>query len=414
MRDEVMMPKVLIVDDEPAFCMSMSRYLSRSGFAVRDAGSLRAARATLAADDYHGVLLDLHLPDGDGLDWLDEVRRTNRHLPVVVISGCDEIPIAVEAMRRGADHYLTKPVDPSVVATHVRRFFNVEERRPRLSSDVFFGDSAAARRLRELAELAASTDSPVLITGETGAGKGVVARWIHEHGRRRAKSFVEVNCSSLRGELLANEMFGHARGAYTSAADAQSGLLDVADGGTLFLDEIGDMDLGIQAPFLKTVEEKRYRRLGDVTERRSDFRVVCATNHALADDVAAGRFRADLWYRLNVLSLRVPPLRERRTDVRGLAEHLLGNDRFDEDAAVLLESYDWPGNVRELRNVLERATLYARGNRVDASLIEKALERVPAADNEVLAAIVRNGGDKERTARELGISRATLYRRMKC
>ncbi|HEV2722754.1 MAG TPA: sigma 54-interacting transcriptional regulator, partial [Thermoanaerobaculia bacterium] len=240
-----MTPKLLIVDDEAAFRVPMSRYLTRSGFAVRDAGSLRAARATLAEDDYHGLLLDLGLPDGDGLDWLDEIRRTNERLAVLVITGRGEIPIAVEAMRRGADHYLTKPVEPSEVATHLRRFVSVE--RPRPSSSVFFGGSTAARRLRELCELAASSDLPVLITGDTGSGKGVVARWIHEHSRRRSGAYVEINCSALRGELLANELFGHARGAYTSAVDAQRGLLDAADGGTLFLDEIGDMERAIQA-----------------------------------------------------------------------------------------------------------------------------------------------------------------------
>ena len=407
-----MTPKLLIVDDEAAFRIPMTRYLSRSGFAVRDAGSLRAARATLAEDDYQGVLLDLGLPDGDGLDWLDEIRQTNERLAVLVITGRGEIPIAVEAMRRGADHYLTKPVEPSEVASHLRRFVSVE-RAPQPPRTPFFGASAAARRLRELCELAASSDLPVLITGDTGSGKGVVARWIHEHSRRRSGAYVEINCSALRGELLANELFGHARGAYTSAVDAQRGLLDAADGGTLFLDEIGDMERTLQAQFLKTVEEKCYRRVGEVTTRRSDFRVLCATNHDLGHDVAEGRFRSDLWYRLNVLTVPVPSLRERRSDLRGLAESLLGGPHLTDDAVQLLESFDWPGNVRELRNVLERATLRARGGRIDAAIVEAALERRPRADDEVAAAIERNGGDKEKAAQELGISRATLYRRLK-
>jgi DNA-binding NtrC family response regulator len=410
-----MQPKVLIVDDEPAFCLSMSRYLSRSGFSVRDAGSLHAARTTLATDEFNGVLLDLNLPDGDGLDWLDEIRRRDERLPVLVITGKGDIPVAVEAMRRGADHFLTKPVDPSEVATYVRRFVGADPRvsRAAVPGEVFFGTSAATRKLCDLANLAVSSDSVVLITGETGAGKGVLARWIHEHSRRRSKAFVEINCSALRGELLANELFGHARGAYTSAADAKPGLLDTADGGTLFLDEIGDMELGIQAQFLKTIEEKRYRRLGEVATRRSDFRLICATNHVLEDDVAAGRFRADLWYRINVLSIRVPSLRERRTDIRGFARHLLASTQLDDEALALLEIWDWPGNVRELRNVLERAVLHARGGRIDAGHIEQALDRPSAPQNEITAAIDRAGGDKEMAARELGISRATLYRRLR-
>ena len=426
-----MLPKLLIVDDEPGFRTAMSRYLSRAGFAVSDAASLRAARASLASNSFQAMLLDLQLPDGDGLEWIDEIRARHRDMTLVVITGRSEIPIAVEAMRRGADDFVTKPVEPRQIVSHVRRFLDGCERRsPRErtrveSSTVLLGTSAPAAEMRRLAEMAASSESVVLITGETGAGKGVLARWIHDHGSRRTKGFVEVNCSTLRGELLANELFGHARGAFTSAADAQPGLLDAADGGTLFLDEIGDMDPAIQAQFLKTVEEKRYRRLGDVTMRRSDFRLMCATNHSLEDDVAEGRFRSDLFYRINVVPIHVPPLRDRLSDIEEIARHLLpelpGSPSIDVSAIARLETHEWPGNVRELRNILERAALVARdagviaaehlegftGRREAQSAQERMLE---SAD--VVAAVMRNGGDKEQAARELGISRATLYRRL--
>jgi len=405
-----MNPKLLIVDDEPSFRVAMSRYLSRTGFDVRDAGSLRAARATLAADRYQGLLLDLHLPDGNGMEWIEEIRRTYADLALVVITGCGEIPVAVEAMRRGADHFVTKPIEPSEVASFLRRALDLGSHKPRRASNSsmpFFGSGSAARELQEMARVAASSDSVVLITGETGSGKGVLARWIHEQSARRAKNCVEVNCSALRGELLANEMFGHARGAFTSAAEAQTGLLDAADGGTLFLDEIGDMDLAIQAQLLKTIEEKRYRRLGDVTQRRSDFRLLCATNHSLHDAVAAGRFRSDLLYRINVLSIHVPPLRERISDLRALVQHLTAAP-IEQPALELMERHHWPGNVRELRNVLERAVLLARGEAIAPRHI--VLDERGSVD--VHAVVQRNGGDKERAARELGISRATLYRRL--
>ncbi|HXH40435.1 MAG TPA: sigma-54 dependent transcriptional regulator [Thermoanaerobaculia bacterium] len=415
-----MTPKLMIVDDEPAFRLPMSRYLTRNGFSVCDAGTLRAARATLAAEHCHGMLLDLHLPDGNGLDWIEEVRQTHPDLALVVITGSGDIPLAVEAMRRGADHFVAKPIEPAEVAAFLRRTLEMGARRPRetrrSSADAipFFGSSTAAHEMRQLAEVAASSDSVVLITGETGSGKGVLARWIHEQSARRAKRLVEVNCSSLRGELLANEMFGHARGAFTSAGDAQSGLLDAADGGTLFLDEIGDMDLSIQAQLLKTIEEKRYRRLGDVTNRRSDFRLLCATNHSLRDAVAAGRFRSDLFYRINVLPIRVPPLREHIGDIRGLVQHLAAVP-IEPAALALLEHHRWPGNIRELRNVLERAALLARGEPIAPRHLD--LDSHPTSSRataiDVLAVLHRNGDDKECTARELGISRATLYRRLK-
>jgi len=403
--------KLLIVDDEPAFRLSMSRYLSRSGFSVRDAGTLGAARSSLAADRYSGMLLDLKLPDGNGLDWIEEVRRTYADLALVVITGCGEIPIAVEAMKRGADHFVTKPIEPSEVASFLRRALDGGKRtsrKPQHASTPFPGSSPATRELAEMAEVAASSESVVLITGETGVGKGVLALWLHQQSARRSKNFVEVNCSALRGELLANEMFGHARGAFTSAGEAQSGLLDAADGGTLFLDEIGDMDPAIQAQLLKTIEEKRYRRLGDVTTRLSDFRLLCATNHSLRDAVAAGQFRRDLFYRINVLSIRVPPLRERIGDLRELARNLTPA-AIEPAAFEAMERHHWPGNVRELRNVLERAALLARGE----PIAPRHLELCDDSSSDVRDVVERCGGDKERAAHQLGISRATLYRRLR-
>jgi len=413
-----MSPKLLLIDDEPSFRVSMSRYLSHSGFTVRDAGTLQGARAALAGDHYDAMLLDLQLPDGNGMDWIAEIRRQYRDLILVVITGCSEIPVAVEAMRRGADHFVAKPIEPAEVTAYLQRALDAGPRlrasapRARKSGSFFFGTSTAARELETMAEIAASSDAVVLIMGETGAGKGMLAKWIHEQSTRRAKPFVEVNCSALRGELLANEMFGHSRGAFTSAADTQEGLLDAADGGTLFLDEVGDMDPGIQAQLLKTIEEKRYRRLGDVKPRRSDFRLICATNHSLQQAVAAGRFRSDFFYRINVLSIAVPALRERINDLADFISELTSVP-VERSALDLLERHPWPGNVRELRNVLERAALVSRGQTIAPWHLElEAAAGRRSEDPDVLEVLQRHGGNKERAAREMGISRATLYRRL--
>lgn len=430
-------PRLLIVDDEEAFTMPLAAYLMRVGFDTVIAHSLAQARAALRSDEVNGILLDLHLPDGNGIDWIDEVRGELPDVAIVVITGTEDLTIAVEAMRRGADHYATKPVNLPDLELFLRKGLEVGMLRRRSAvtqrlskpADVFMGRSAPATYAFDMARVAASTDSAVLITGETGTGKGVLAQWIHQQSSRRAMPFVEVNCSTLRGDLLSSELFGHARGAFTSAVDARPGLLDAADGGTLFLDEIGDMDLAVQAQFLKAVEEKRYRRMGEVQTRQSDFRLLSATNRDLANDALSRRFRHDLLYRINVLPLRMPSIRETPDDLEGLVRYLLRtlgsrSNAIDGEALTRLAAYDWPGNVRELRNVLERALLLARGGTITAAHLRGLDEVAPvqtraagvsvAGDAELLRSVLRRaGGDKHRAARELGISRATLYRRLK-
>ncbi len=428
-----MQSKLLLVDDEWVFSSSTARYLSRKGFFVREAGTLAAARTAVAGDSFNAVLLDLGLPDGNGIEFLDELRAAYPALAIIVITGSGDIPVAVEAMKRGADHFLSKPIDLTELELFLNKSLEVGQLRrkhaahQRLSkrNEPFFGTSEAARHAQELALLAAESDAVVLITGETGTGKGVIANWIHHRSYRRTMSFVEVNCSMLRGELLASELFGHARGAFTSASENRSGLIDTADGGTLFLDEIGDMDASIQVQFLKVIEEKRFRRLGETSVRHSDFRLICATNHDLASDVARGAFRADLFYRLNVLPIHLPPLREIPDDFRSLVAYLLAGfgttvEQFERGAMEILQAYEWPGNTRELKNVLERALLLARGQPIGRSHLRGIEHGSPRQDSangrsiaaDVLAVLQRCGGDKRLAARELGISRATLYRRL--
>ncbi len=430
-----MKPSILILDDEAAVRTSFSFYLARKGFAVTEAGSLAEARQAMMAQSVDGLLLDVNLPDGNGLEWIREVRDARPGTAIVVMTGIGDIPMAVQAMRDGADHFVTKPVNMadlevflrrSLEAGGLRRDRRAVQRLARKASP-FFGECPAARALEQQTRLALQHDAPVLLLGETGSGKGVLARWIHEHGTRDGTPFVEISCAGLPRDLLASELFGHTRGAFTSAVADKEGLLDVADGGTLFLDEIGELDGPMQSQFLTVLEGKRYRRLGETRERRSEFRLICATSRVLTDEVASGRFRPDLYYRINVLPISVPALRERAADMEGLVTHVLGalgaaDVPVAPEVMGFLQAYPWPGNVRELSHALERALMLARGGRLECqhfAWLETAPRARPqaAAEDKDLArfeqAVRDHGGNVESAARSLGLSRATLYRRLK-
>jgi DNA-binding NtrC family response regulator len=426
-------PRLLIVEDEPDVRLGFSLYLARADYEVIEAASLAAARRAVQAAAVDGVLLDLNLPDGHGLEWVAELRHAHVATAIIVVTGHGDVPTAVEAMRRGADHFLTKPVNMGELEVLLRKALEVSglrrshEAQQRLSqmAEPHFGRSASMRGLLQLATLVAENDSPVLLQGETGVGKGLLARWIHERGPRRGGPFVGLSCAGLRGELLASELFGHARGAFTSAVSDQQGLLDAAHGGTLFLDEIGELSPEVQAQFLKVLEEKRYRRLGEVRERRSDFRLISATNRNLTGEVQAGRFREDLHYRIDVFSLTIPPLRERPEDIPGLASSILASfgvqaeDRISAGAMARLRAHAWPGNVRELKNALERALMVSRRGRLQTDTFQwldgkpAALSPARTGEAERIQAVLReHAGDVQSAAGALGISRATLYRRL--
>jgi DNA-binding NtrC family response regulator len=428
-----MKPSILILDDEAAVRTSFSFYLGRKGFVVAEAGSLAEARQAMMAQSVDGLLLDVNLPDGNGLDFLREVREARPGTAIVVMTGIGDIPMAVQAMREGADHFVTKPVNMADLEVFLRRSLELgglrRDRRAvqRLGRRAapFFGECAAARSLEQQARLALQHDAPVLLQGETGTGKGVLARWIHEHGDRDGMPFVEISCAGLPRDLLASELFGHTRGAFTSAVADKDGLLDVADGGTLFLDEIGELDAPMQSQFLTVLEGKRYRRLGETRERRSEFRLICATSRVLTDEVARGRFRPDLYYRINVLPITVPAMRDRAPDMAGLAAHLLGvlgarETALPPDVLGFLQAYPWPGNIRELSHALERALMLSGGGRLErehfAWLEATPRPAAPANEGELARfeqAIRDHGGNVESAARSLGVSRATLYRRLK-
>jgi DNA-binding NtrC family response regulator len=435
-----MKPTVLLVDDEPSIQFGFTKYLEKSGYEVKSALNIAETREALANGRYDIILLDLSLPDGSGLELIGELRQMLPNASIVVVTGQGDIPAAVQAMQGGADNFLTKPVDMGELEVYLKKSLELKKLRHgefarRLmdrKAEPFFGKGAAMKKVMEFANVAAGKDSALIIHGETGTGKGVLARWIHDHSPRSAQPFVEVNCSALKGDLLNSELFGHAKGAFTSAHQDRPGLLEVADGGTLFLDEIGDMDLTVQAQFLKVVEEKQYRRLGEVKLRHSDFRLICATNRDLLEETRQGRFRLDLYYRINVFPIYIPALRERTEDLEGLIKYFLftlnyTQHQLSNGLLTMLRAYRWPGNIRELKNVLERAVILAGSGELDNKHFI-GLEAPPEStdhhigDGKTIGAaeeahikhiLLQHNGDTLSAARALGISRPTLYRKMK-
>lgn len=432
-------PKLLLVEDDEAALFGYTKYLSKSGYATKSATCLKEAKQHVESEFFDAVLLDLKLPDGNGIDWITELRSNFENMAIIVITGNSDIPTAVKAIQFGADNFLTKPVNMDDLDISLRKSLEIEELRKRNSayqrltikkSEAYFGTSEVIQKTIELSTVAASNNTVVLINGETGTGKGVLARWIHDHSLRKSETFVELNCSTLKGELLRTELFGHAKGAFTSAVKDRLGLIEAADGGILFLDEIGDMDLEVQAQLLKTLEEKTYRRIGENKLRTSDFRLICATNHDLAGATKNGKFRSDLYYRICVFPILLPPLRERKDDIPGLIENILKSFSYQhlpltDELTDKLSKYPWPGNIRELRNMLERALLLAQGTMLKISNFP-GLEIMPIQppdsvttwdldemeESHIIKALKYFDNDKYRTCKELGISLSSLYRKL--
>ncbi len=435
-------PRVLLVDDEDGIRFAIRDFLEATGYEVSEATSCRTAREALLQASPDAVVLDYRLSDGTSLDLIPHIKRPGDDIGLIVLTGHGSIDLAVEAMKAGADHFMTKPVELSALhlmldrlLAHRRTRRREEAARSRSAAprDPFIGSSAAIRRLRDEARRLAASDTPVLLQGETGSGKGVLATWIHENSRRSSEAFVDLNCAGLAREFLESELFGHERGAFTGAVATKQGLLELADGGSLFLDEIGDMDGGVQAKLLKVVEEKHFRRLGDVRDRLVDMRLICATHHDLGQLVAAQRFRSDLYYRISAFRLMVPPLRERREDIADLATlfiRTLSRDlarpeaRLTPAAMEALLRYSWPGNIRELRNVIERALLLADAFDITPEVLRFDDHQVATTDvlsmsldqiekAHILRIFEAEGGHVERAAARLGIARSSLYQKLR-
>jgi len=435
--------RVLVVDDDPAIRFGVTDFLERRGFAVDEASTLAEARRLLVQTRPDAMILDHVLPDGVAVHSIGELLELDPAVAIVVLTAHGSIDLAVEAIKSGAEQFLTKPIEmPALEEVLGRCLENRRMRRQQAAArakqsrseiDPFLGGSDAIHRLRDAAHQALGTDSPVLIQGETGTGKGVLARWLHTNGSRRDEAFVDLNCAGLSRELLDSELFGHVRGAFTGAVQDKPGLLELAHRGELFLDEIGDMDPAIQSKVLKVLEEQTYRRLGDVKQRRVDVKLIAATHRDLAAMQRSGDFRADLYYRISTIPLRVPSLRERPEDLEPLAESLLDRlaadlkrDRVSLSPAALerLREHPWPGNIRELRNVLERAVLAVRGGELEPQLFHfdtvsaavlpaggSTLEAMEA--EQIRVALREEGGQVAAAAERLGIPRSTFYVKLK-
>jgi NtrC-family two-component system response regulator AlgB len=383
---------ILVVDDEPNIRRTLSLQLEGRGHRVRTAGSVEEAQREAAGRRFDVALIDLRLGTGSGLDLLTWLRAEDPALKTVVITAYASIETAVEAMKRGASDYLSKPFGPlelDLALDKIAELTRLERKVQALEVDLILAgegdleadlasESPAMQAMLRQARQAAASDARLLLRGESGTGKGVVARAIHQWSPRRDRPFVVVPAPVLPAELLESELFGHARGAFTGATSSHPGRVTLAEGGTLLLDEIGDLPLPLQPKLLRFIQDREYERVGDPTPRRADVRILAATNRDLEQSVREGSFREDLFYRLNVLTLEIPPLRDRRQDVRPLAERFLAffgrqyhrpGLTLTADALCLLLDYPWPGNVRELRNAIERATMLAEGPQVGPELL---------------------------------------------
>jgi len=453
------MKRILIIDDDASLVEALTGLLSSAGYEVRSAGAADDALDIVRREPIELALVDIRLGAQSGLDLLPQLKLLRPEMSVIIITGVGTIETAVEAMQRGADNFIEKPIDPprflAIVAKglesySLRRKALQLERLSRPSRPLVFSEGSAMGEAVRQAEAVAARETTVLLCGETGTGKGLLARLIHELSPRRKEPFVELNCAGLPRELTESELFGHERGAFTGAVERKLGLFEAANGGTLFLDEIGEMDMAVQAKLLNVLEQKRFRRVGGLTEIEVDVRIIAATNRDLEQDVAAGRFRKDLFYRLSVFTITLPPLRERRQDILPLALHFLGEFHtpqapvrgLSREVEEILLRYDWPGNVRELRNVIERAAILcppgsellplhlpplaiSPGSTSAAKLTECPLaapgaEQAGAATmtmedierQHLEAALRAHRWNLQAAARALGISRATLYRKI--
>jgi len=441
-----MSDSVLIVDDDADLLRTVGDYFERLGYEVWREDTGEAALETYALHRPEVVILDLKLPDCDGMQVLEQLRRHDA--AVLLMTGHGDIATAVHAMQLGAENFLAKPVDmPLLAAAAARALDKVRLKRHNAllvsrqapDGDDILGVSGAMRDLaRQVVLLAESERTTVLITGESGTGKGWVARLIHRLSARRDAPFVDVNCAGLSATFLDSELFGHEKGAFTDAKELKQGLFEVADRGTLFLDEIAELAAELQPKVLKALEDKSFRRLGGTRELQVDVRLIAATNHDIGEAVRSGRFREDLYYRLNVIPLHLPPLRERaKADRLALLKRLFTDLRVElpdspgdisSEALERLLVYSWPGNIREMRNVLERALIVGRraerlgpehltaefGRRAGeplSSVQTVSLEQVER--RHILRTLRRHGGNRTRAAEELGISRATLINKIK-
>jgi DNA-binding NtrC family response regulator len=433
--------RLLIVDDDEDLRQSLARRFRQAGMAVTEADSGEDALAHAEQARWDVALLDLHLPGMTGIELLQKLKERQPELEALMLTAHGSMETAIQAMKQGAYDYLAKPFHLADLEVHIQKAYEKVQlaRRERQWLDQvayesprhrLVGSSAAMRRVVQLIEKVAPSEATVLVCGASGTGKELVARALHYNSPRRDRPLVTINCAALQETLLESELFGHEKGAFTGAVQAKRGLIEVAEGGTLFIDEVAEMAGGLQAKLLRVLEDGHFRRVGSTQESNANVRVVAATNRPLEEERKAGRFREDLYYRLNVVTITLPALRERRLDIPELVEHLLqtrpvgqGRHRVDPPALQALCRYDWPGNVRELVNVLERAQILAEDPVITLDDLPETVVAAAPEQGEgdprhlreverrhIKAVLEEEGGNKVRAARALGISRRALYR----
>ena len=437
--------RVLVIDDESGVRFGIRDFLESHHYAVDEAESCHEAEEVFRVSRPDAVIADYVLGDGSAIELLPRLKAIDAGVPVIILTAHGSIDLAVQAIKKGAEQFLTKPVALPALLVILERLIDAQrDHRRQLARqsiaareaiDPFLGESPAIRRLAEEARSIVASDSAVLILGETGTGKGVLAHWLHRHGPRAEEPLVDLNCAALSRDLLESELFGHEKGAFTGAVATKQGLLEVAHHGTVFLDEIGDMDRQIQPRLLKVLEEKRFRRVGGIKDRQVDVRLIASTHQDLTAAVREERFRRDLYFRISTIPLSLPPLRERREDISILARHFLrgftlefrrGVTSLAADAEQAMLHYPWPGNIRELRNVLERAVLLSRNQVLtreelrfeplpdEADDFDDAKSTLRDVERRHIERVLRaESGNVDRAAKRLDISRSALYEKLK-
>jgi len=437
--------RVLVVDDESGVRFGIRDFLEQQGYEVEEADSCQDAQHIFRSSRPDIVIADYMLPDGTALDLIPRLKEIDASIPLLVLTAHGSIDLAVRAIKEGAEQFLTKPLELPTLQVILQRLLERQRnhhkqlasksRQVRQAIDPFIGTSPAIRSLAEQAKRILASDSPVLILGETGTGKGVLARWLHENSPRADEPFVDLNCAGLSRELLETELFGHEKGAFTSATASKQGLFEVAHRGTIFLDEVGDVDLQIQPKLLKVLEEKRFRRVGDVRDRQVDVRLIAATHQDVGSLVREKKFRDDLYFRISTIPLSFPALRERVEDIPTMAQYLLqklSSDlgrpdiQLDEGSIKGLKAYSWPGNVRELRNVIERAVLLSDQKSIGlkdlhfdgqanlgAPFFDSRLTLIELEKQHIERVLQEEQGRVEKAAKRLGIPRSSLYQKIK-
>ncbi|MEE8564653.1 MAG: sigma-54 dependent transcriptional regulator [Atribacterota bacterium] len=436
------MRKILVIDDEQNIRKMLTRVLSPEGFIVKEAVNGLEALKRLQEENYSLVLLDLRMPVLNGIDTLKKIRENDLSLPVIMMSAYGSIPEAVEAMKLGALDYLIKPFDIDELkiivnraikeyALKVENIYYREEEEKRFNFDEIIGKSNSINKVLEMVKNVSPTTATVLITGESGTGKELIARAIHKNSLRTNGSFVVVNCVAFSSNLLESELFGHEKGSFTGAIVKRIGRFEMANGGTIFLDEIGEIDPTIQTKLLRILQEREFERVGSSRSIKVDVRILSATNKDLKKEVEERRFREDLFYRLNVFNVDVPPLRERKEDIPLIVEHLIGKynkilnkkvKKVSAKAMELLLDYKYPGNIRELENIIERSMIMAKDEIIDEkyfnfiskeTYIEKRGTLKDVEKELIIKYLIQNKGNRTKTAEILGISRRSLQNKIK-